>query len=229
VALARLPSISRLLLADLVLPEWHPRSADGTCRVFGYVVHHPDGPIVVDTGVGRGSDLIGRLYQPRVHDLPARLAEVGVDEREVAAVVCSHLHFDHCGQNAALAAPVHVQAAEREAAAEPGYTVPDWAALPDGRWRVVDGDAEVAEGVRLLATPGHTPGHQSVVVTGGEEVVVLVGQCTYTAAEFGAGTVALEDAHDPSWHGTAVESVRRLGALRPTRAAFAHDEAEFTA
>jgi len=52
VALARLPGISRLLVAELALPEWHPRAADRTCLVFGYVVHHPDGPIVVDTGVG---------------------------------------------------------------------------------------------------------------------------------------------------------------------------------
>ena len=224
-ALGRPPPISRLLLAELALPEGHPRSADGSCRVLGYVVHHPDGPIVVDTGVGRGSDLVERRYRPTVHDLVGRLAEVGVDERDVVAVVCSHLHFDHCGQNAALAAPVHVQAAEREAAARPGYTVPAWAALPEDRWRVADGDADLAEGVRLVATPGHTPGHQSVVVTGGEDVVVLAGQCTYTAAEFGAGVVAVADAHDPSWHGTALESVRRLRALRPTRAVFAHDEA----
>jgi N-acyl homoserine lactone hydrolase len=228
VPLARLPRISRLVLAELALPEWHPRSADGTCAVFGYVVHHPDGAVVVDTGVGRGSDLIEELYRPTVHDLVARLAEVGVDERDVAAVVCSHLHFDHCGQNAALAAPVHVQAAERAAAASPGYTVPEWAALPEGRWRVSDGDVELADGVRLLATPGHTPGHQSVVVAGGGDVVVLGGQCTYTAAEFAAGTVAVEDAHDPSWHGAAVESVRRLRGLHPIRAAFAHDAAEWS-
>ncbi len=222
---ARMPRIDRLDLAELALPTWHPRAADGTCQVFGYVVHHPDGPIVVDTGVGRGSDLIEQLYRPSVHDLVDRLAEVGVDERDVGAVVCSHLHFDHCGQNAALGAPVHVQAAEREAATLPHYTVPEWANLPDHRWRVIDGDEDLAEGVRILATPGHTPGHQSVVVTGGDEVVVLAGQCTYTAAEFAAGTVEAADVHDASWHGTALESLRRLRELRPTRALFSHDEA----
>jgi glyoxylase-like metal-dependent hydrolase (beta-lactamase superfamily II) len=225
VALPALPRIDRLELAELVLPDWHPRAAEGTCMVLGYVVHHPDGPVVVDTGVGRGDELIEDLYHPTVHDLVGRLAEVGVDERDVASVVCSHLHFDHCGQNAALAAPVHVQAAEQTAAAEPGYTVPGWATLPDGRRRVHDGDADLAEGLRLVATPGHTPGHQSVVVTGGDDVVVLGGQCSYTAAEFAAGTVADGDAHDASWQPAAVESLRRLRSLDPTRALFAHDRA----
>jgi len=117
------PRIDRLLLAELVLPSWHPRAADGQGLVLGYVVHHPDGPVVVDTGVGRGNELIDELYRPTAHDLVGRLAEVGVDERDVVAVVCSHLHFDHCGQAASLSAPVHVQAAEREAAAAAGYTV----------------------------------------------------------------------------------------------------------
>ena len=228
-ALRVLPGIDRLHLAELALPAWHPRAADGVGLVLGYVVHHPDGPIVVDTGVGRGSDLIDELYRPTVHDLVARLAEVGVDERDVAAVVCSHLHFDHCGQNASLRAPVHVQAAERVAAVAPHYTVPEWAALPEERWRVANGDVELADGVRIVATPGHTPGHQSVVVTGGDEVVVLAGQCAYTAAEFAGGTVPVEDVHDPSWHASALDSLRRLRSLQPARVVFAHDAAEVTA
>jgi N-acyl homoserine lactone hydrolase len=228
VALSALPRIDRLELAELALPEWHPRAADGSCVVLGYVVHHPDGPVVFDTGVGHGSELIEDLYHPTVHDLVGRLAEVGVDERDVVAVVCSHLHFDHCGQNAALAAPVHVQAAERAAATAPGFTIPEWATLPDERWRVVDGDAELADGLRVVATPGHTPGHQSVVVAGGDDVVVLGGQCTYTAAEFADGTVAVEDAHDASWHPTAVDSLSRLRSFRPTRTLFSHDLAEWS-
>jgi N-acyl homoserine lactone hydrolase len=226
VALRRLPRIDRLHLAEVSLPSWHPRAADGRGQVFGYVVHHPDGPLVVDTGVGRGSPLIERLYQPTVSDVVLRLAEVGVDERDVAAIVCSHLHFDHCGQNTALRAPVHVQAAERVAADGPGYTVPEWATLPEERWRVVDGDAELADGVRIVATPGHTPGHQSVVVSAGGEVVVLAGQCAYTAAEFDERTVPVDDVHDPSWHEAALDSIRRLRELRPTRVVFAHDATE---
>src|SRR5829696_6958072 len=82
--LPELPRIDRLHLADLALPSWHPRAADGTGPVYGYVVHHPDGALVVDTGVGLGSELIERLYRPTVHDLVAALAAVGVDERDVA-------------------------------------------------------------------------------------------------------------------------------------------------
>ena len=128
-----------------------------------------------------------------------------------------------------MAAPVHVQAAERAAAALPHHTVPEWAELPEARWRTHDGAADVAAGVRVLPTPGHTPGHQSVVVRHGDEVVVLAGQCAYTAAEVEAGVVPPGDAHDPTWHDAAVESLHRLRDLRPTRVLLAHDAAEWRA
>ncbi|CAN5485217.1 hypothetical protein BH18ACT1_BH18ACT1_16950 [soil metagenome] len=226
-ALVGLPRVDRLHMADLTLPASHPRAAEGTCSVFAYVVHHPDGPVLVDTGVGAGNELIDRLYQPRTWDVVERLAEVGVDARDVVTVVLSHLHFDHCGQQTRLAAPVVVQADEVAAAALPRFTVPEWARVPADRLRTVTGDAELAEGVRLLHTPGHTPGHQSVLVEGGGERLLLVGQCAYTAAELAAGQVPVGDAHDPSWHPAANASVERLRALQPTVALFAHDASFF--
>ncbi len=179
--------------------------------------------MLVDTGVGAGSELIDRLYQPRTWDVVERLAEVGVDARDVVAVVASHLHFDHCGQHDRLGAPVFVQADEVIAAQRPRFTVPEWAHVPPERLRTVSGDEQLAEGVRILHTPGHTPGHQSVLVEGGGERLLLVGQCTYTAAELATGHVPVVDAHDPSWHPAAMTSVERLLALRPTVALFAHD------
>src|SRR5262249_9165291 len=57
----------------------------------------------------------------------------------------------------------------------------DWFDFAGARFELLDGDAEVLPGVRVLATPGHTSGHQSIVVDGdGEEV--LIGDAAYTPA-----------------------------------------------
>ncbi|HEY7069672.1 MAG TPA: N-acyl homoserine lactonase family protein [Acidimicrobiales bacterium] len=223
--LAVLPRIERMLLAVVeTVPEWHPEHATfEPFPVFGWVVRHPDGPILVDTGVGIGNAAIDGWYRPRVTPLADALAAVGVDPRDVAAVVLSHLHFDHCGQQAALACPVHVQAAEWDAARADHYTIPEWAAIPGERLRLVDGDAEPAPGVRIVATPGHTPGHQSVVVEGGGERVVLAGQCVFRAAELRQGEPSMGNMFGAEWVEAGRDSVRRLLSLGPATAQVSHD------
>jgi N-acyl homoserine lactone hydrolase len=134
-------------------------------------------------------------------------------------VVLSHLHFDHCGQQAALDCPVYVQAAEHEAAQAEDYTIPEWAAIPERRLRLVDGDQEIAAGVRLLATPGHTPGHQSVLLEAGDDRVLLAAQCAFTAADLRRGLASSTDpAEDPTQ-----ASLRRIRALAPVTCHLSHD------
>ena len=100
-------------------------------------------------------------------------------------VACSHLHFDHAGQNAAFPGrPIHVQAAELAAADGPDYTIRGWVHFPDARYVTHDGETEVLEGVRLVPTPGHTPGHQSLLVDAAEGRTVVAGQAVYTRAEW---------------------------------------------
>jgi N-acyl homoserine lactone hydrolase len=224
-ALAEMPRIDRMLLAVIeAVPVWHPAHATfEPFPVFGWVVQHPDGPIVVDTGVGIGNSAIDGWYQPRVTPLADALDALGVDPGDVAAVVLSHLHFDHCGQQAALACPVHVQVTERSAAQTEHYTVPEWADIPGERLRLVEGDAEVAPGVRIVATPGHTPGHQSVVVEGGDRRVVLAGQCVFRSAELREGAPSVDNMYGPEWIEAGRDSVRRLLALGPATAQVSHD------
>jgi len=214
-----------LRLGVVALPDWHPRSADGRCVLLGAVVRHPDGAIVYDTGTGDDHPMINEMYEPSIVSLIDALNGVGVDERDVVAIVNSHLHFDHCGQNRALPdVPVWVQRSEYELVDAPLFTVADWARLPVERRRMVDGDATIADGVQIVATPGHTPGHQSLVIDRGVERVVLGGQCCYSCGEFDDGVTVLEDVHDESWHATALESIRRLHDLDPDVVHLAHDQ-----
>lgn len=120
-------------------------------------------------------------------------------------------------------AEVFVQSAELVAAQEPFYTVPDWAHIEPARLRRLDGDAEVGPGVRAIAAPGHTPGHQAVAVDTAAGLALVAGQACYTCAEFGEAAPAGFDMHDESWLDTGLESAKRLRALDPVAAYFSHD------
>lgn len=221
-----MPQIHRLALSELVLPDGHPEAWRGRRSVVaGFAIDHPEGVIVVDTGVGRGNPFIDEWYSPTVFDLPTALVAVGIDPARVAAIVNSHLHFDHCGQNPnyyGTSVPVFVQLEEIEAARDPGYTVPEWATVPAGQLRAVRGDEEIADGIWLLATPGHTRGHQSVAVRAGEDVAVIAAQSVWGIAEFDDGVASPANA-DAELLDVAADSIRRLKALHPTVAYFSHD------
>lgn len=218
--------VDRLHTATVTrLPDWHPLAGAGGYPVFAFVIRHPDGPILVDAGIGTGNAFIEDAYAPSVNPIVDCLHGVGVDERELAAIVVTHLHFDHCGQLGALSAPVFVQEAELQIASESGYTVRDWTEIPDQRLRRVRGDEDVADGIRVLSTPGHTPGHQSVLVEGGDLRDLIVGQCVFGHEEFPAGEVEVTNLHDETWRSRARASLERLRAFENARVHFSHDEA----
>ena len=225
VSLSKLPPVERLTLATVTsVPEGHPEHDTFTpFPVHAWVIRHPDGTILVDTGVGLGNGVIDEWYHPQTIPLATALDHADLAPSEIAAVVLSHLHFDHCRQQDALSAPTYVQAVEFEAAKEPGYTVPEWAGIPKDRLRFVHGDEHIAEGIRLLSTPGHTPGHQSVVIEAGDERVVLAAQCAYRAEELRSGQPVSSNLHDESWAEAARDSLQRLRALAPFTAHLSHD------
>ncbi len=130
--LTALPTIDRLVLARVTrVPEWHPeRATFEPFPVHAWVVRHPDGAILVDTGIGGGNDNIDTWYSPEVIALDEALASIGLTVNGINAVVLSHLHFDHCGQQRMLTCPVYVQAAEHRAAERPRYTIPEWQPSP---------------------------------------------------------------------------------------------------
>lgn len=224
--LVAMPRIDVLQLARVnAVPQFHPEYDTFTpFPVHGFVIHHPDGAIVVDTGIGYGSDLIDSLYPHQSVSLVDELNRCGVDERDVQLIVNSHLHFDHCGQNHALSCPIAVQHAELEAARQPHYTVDDWAAIPEHRMRVLDGDTDLSTGVQALLTPGHTPGHQAIVINSTEGVVLIAAQCIFRRDAWNGGIEAA-NLHNDEWRAEAAHSVARLQALHPRRVLLSHDHA----
>lgn len=105
--------------------------------------------------------------------LVAALQPLGLRPTDLSLAVVSHFHWDHSGGIATLAeagVPVLVHTDELawarsgDAAFEAGFDARDWTA-PGVRWQCVDAETEVAPGVTVLPTPGHTPGHLSLGVT----------------------------------------------------------------
>lgn len=215
--------IEPLLLTEVSLPPEHPRAGGGPYPVYGFVITHPDGPVLVDTGVGEGHPDVDRIYSPRRHDLAAALDGVGIALGEVAVVVNTHLHFDHCGGNRLFPGiPLVAQEVELAAASEPGHTVPDWVWFPGANWQPVDGEAEIASGVRVVPTPGHSEAHQSVVVEHDGVVEVIAGQVVHDPEELDAG-VSVESMSGERAAAVAA-SARRIKALGPQRVWFSHSE-----
>jgi N-acyl homoserine lactone hydrolase len=153
--------------------------------VHGFVIKHPRaGAILVDTGVGWPTELLKEWKVVNRHVADA-LAEHDLSPADVSIVINTHLHFDHCGQNAVFKhAPFYVQRSELERARLVKAITSEWFDFAGARFELLDGDGEVADGVRVLATPGHTVGHQSVLVDTPAGGAVMIGDAAYTAEIF---------------------------------------------
>jgi glyoxylase-like metal-dependent hydrolase (beta-lactamase superfamily II) len=153
--------------------------------------------ILLDTGtgvelaVGRGQDC-GKL-------LPG-LGALGVSPDEIDTVVISHAHWDHAGGASIRSGngwvPTFPKASYWLWRGEWEYwnnpDLPDRPAFLDdvlpplvenNRLELAESEIEVAPGVRLIAAPGHTPGHVCVALTSGSEMAVYTGDMFHHASQ----------------------------------------------
>jgi glyoxylase-like metal-dependent hydrolase (beta-lactamase superfamily II) len=83
----------------------------------------------------------------------------------VSLVVNFHLHFDHCGGNPHFGGtPIVTQAVELSLGRGQDHTSPELVNFPGATYHELDGEAEIWPGAWVIPTPGHTAGHQSLVV-----------------------------------------------------------------
>ena len=211
------PQIRRLHLASV-------QSSDGgRWPVHGFVVTSADVAVLVDTGVGGPQQALDdwRVVNRSVADA---LAELDLSPADIGLVINTHLHFDHCGQNAVFRhAPFYVQRAELDRARRESPDLRDWFDFAGARFELLDGDAEVLPGLEVIATPGHTAGHQCVLVRGdGQAFDLLIGDAAYTPrvyADPASDRLPPGQASDlPTWR----DSLRRVQSLGPDRVHFCH-------
>ncbi len=171
------------------------------------LVEHDAGLVLLDAGLGNketakfrdiyGVDNAGADGRTWLED---GLRALGHTPADVRVLVNTHLHFDHAGGNTfvddgGVVSPTFpnaryvVQRGELAYATDTNertgasYLAPNIAPIvAAGRFDLVDGEAEIVPGVRVIATPGHVPHHQSVLVESAGETACFLGDVVPTSA-----------------------------------------------
>jgi glyoxylase-like metal-dependent hydrolase (beta-lactamase superfamily II) len=178
-----------------------PRSRWFWLPIPAFLVEHPSaGPILIDTGLheqaatdvgaalGRAGKLLFTIEMEPSWAVPHQLRERGIDPDDVALIVMTHLHYDHAsGLSQFPRATIVVDGREWELAAKGRIADGYMGRLfpPGNDWLFVPGAAEEVDllgdgSIRLLSTPGHTPGHRSVVLRlAGDRELLLTGDAAY--------------------------------------------------
>lgn len=197
------------LTADLVAGEqWlDPSAVDerGEVRfsVHSFVVDIAGVRIVIDTGVGNDKVRDNPAWNNLNSDYLKRLGEAGIDRESVDLVVNTHIHRDHVGWNTTLIdgvwEPTFPDARYLTSRTEWDY----WhaASLTEDQQRMladsitpvrdagqfdtvaVDSPVEIAPGVELIPSPGHTPGHVSVQIASAGHTALVTGDVLHHPAQ----------------------------------------------
>jgi glyoxylase-like metal-dependent hydrolase (beta-lactamase superfamily II) len=172
------------------------------------LVEHESGLVLIDTGAGNkenakfldiyGIENEGAAGRTALED---GLAQLGMRPEDVSLVIDTHLHFDHAGGNTYVESPggpakpsfpnarYVIQRGEYEYAMRPNertaasYFPANWQPLLEaGCVDFVEGEREIVAGIRVLPSPGHTPHHQSVLLTSDDESIFYPADLIPTSA-----------------------------------------------
>lgn len=125
--------------------------------------------ILLDTGMGEFPKKYGKYYKiEQENTLLHQLAQEGITPQDITAIINTHLHWDHVGWNKSFPnATTYVQTKELDYAYDP-HRFQKAAYIDDFfdglDFVTINGDYTFSDAVDIIFTPGHTPGHQSVVV-----------------------------------------------------------------
>ena len=193
--------------------------------VHGFVVLHRQlGAVLIDTGCGGPVQML-RDYRVANRSVADALAEHGLHPADVRLVITTHLHFDHCGQIAVFPhARLLVQRRELVRVRREGGEMLQWLESTGARLELIEGDTALADGLRVIATPGHTVGHQSVLAEADGRSALFVGDAAFRRAvwaEPDGAVLAPGQADDvAAWR----RSLEELHAYAASDVYFCHDD-----
>ena len=218
--------------ADLADPAAATAEGEWWLRFRAYAIRRHDGPVtLVDAGIGP-ADSLAADWAPVPGRLPDELAAAGIDPSDVSAIVLTHLHNDHIGWAVPRDSPftsarvlvqqpdVDVYQANRDKAGQFDLLIEPL--LAQGRLQVLAGDAPIAPGIRIVATPGHTPGHQSVLAEEGDDGILVAGDLLVHAIQLLHPGLAYAGDMDPEVARATRRRVLREAAAQGTTLAVSH-------
>jgi N-acyl homoserine lactone hydrolase len=165
--------------------------------VFVWLIEGGGRKILVDTGMSDTEHSVAYHHEGRqdpgqaIHE---QLARLGIGLGEIETILFTHLHWDHCyNLDKFPGARLFVSEKEYRFAMDPipfywkSYEAPVLGIGNPFRHRkfnLVYGEEEIAEGVRMFPTPGHSPGHMAVSVETEKGVYVLAGDLVLLRESF---------------------------------------------
>lgn len=203
-----------------VVPKvlWEKKAPADPCNrirlsLNSLLIQTPKALVLVETGIGtkslqKFSDIYAISLEPGL--LPS-LRQAGFQAEDIDYVINTHLHFDHCGGNtseqeglgivpAFPKAKYIIQEGEWNDALNPNerdktsYLTENFLPLEKtGRLFLIEGDAEISEGIEVVLTPGHTASHQSVKITSQGRVLFYLGDLVPSSAHIGLSYVMSYD------------------------------------
>ena len=172
--------------------------------VQSYLLRTPTHTVLIDTCVGNHKSFPRRAawHQQKSAAYLTALHAAGVSPNEIDVVLCTHLHVDHVGWNTQLIDGRWVptfpnarylfgrieyahweaqnQAAQGDDARDRVFEESVLPVVAAGLVDFVESDAAIDEYLRLLPTPGHTPGHHAVMLGDGDAVALFTGDILHS-------------------------------------------------
>jgi glyoxylase-like metal-dependent hydrolase (beta-lactamase superfamily II) len=205
-----------------------------------FVIRHPKGTLLWDAGLGdKIADSATGLRFGGIqgwvdHKLVDQLKSIGLTPADITFVALSHLHFDHTGN--ANAFPSSTWILDKAELAWATATPPPPAVMPDtfsgyksAKTQMIDGDLDVfGDGsVRILRTPGHTPGHKSLMVKLPKSGTVILSADLYSTRDSRKARRVPMDNVSRADTLASIDRIEKIVANTKGRLVVQHDPADF--
>lgn len=204
--------------------------------VYSILIEHAEGRFLIDTGYDYDHVMkvlpFEKPQQTKEQTIPGALGLLGLEPKDIDVVFNSHFHFDHCGGNKYLPDAKKIchksevpQACKPEPFEILGYSDLSFSAeaaeargltdqllagttTANSTFEGVEGDFELAKGVKLFFTPGHSIGHYSLLVEfGGRKPILFTIDAAYTEQ-------SLDTLNQASFHIDPVAGVRSMQRVK---------------
>jgi 4-pyridoxolactonase len=222
---------------------------------YSVLIDHPDGRYLFDTGYDFDHVMRVLPFEKPIQDasqtLPGQLATLGLKADDIHYIINSHYHFDHCGGNKHFhnaCTVCHARELEVSGKCQPfehlGYSdlsfAPHLAAQrglklpPDPaldmytpRFETVTGDQEIAKGLWLFETPGHTAGHYSLMVElANRRPMLFTADACYSKKNMDMNCISSFHL-DPTASLQSMHRLRQLAGQHDAELFYSHDPQSF--